>query len=115
MSHYPQDRRLRCSQTVFPLDADGPHMTSCSREVSLPMDENPGSVYDFSAPLLDGTPVALDRFRGRVLLIVNTASQCGYTHQYAGLESLYKSYKDRGLDVLGFPCNQFGAQEPGSA
>ena len=73
------------------------------------------SVYDFSAPLLDGTTVNLDEFRGRVLLIVNTASQCGFTPQYAGLESLYRDYKDRGLEVLGFPCNQFGEQEPGSA
>ena len=73
------------------------------------------SVYDFSAPLLDGNTVNLDEFRGRVLLIVNTASQCGFTPQYAGLESLYRDYKDRGLEVLGFPCNQFGEQEPGSA
>jgi glutathione peroxidase len=73
------------------------------------------SVYDFSALLLDGNTVSLDEFRGRVLLIVNTASQCGFTPQYAGLESLYRGYKDRGLEVLGFPCNQFGEQEPGSA
>ena len=73
------------------------------------------SVYDFSAPLLDGQAVNLEQFRGKVLLIVNTASQCGFTPQYAGLESLYRAYKDRGLAVLGFPCNQFGAQEPGSA
>lgn len=74
-----------------------------------------GSVYEFSAPLLDGRAVSLEEFRGQVLLIVNTASQCGFTPQYAGLEELNRAYKDRGLQVLGFPCNQFGAQEPGSA
>jgi glutathione peroxidase len=57
----------------------------------------------------------LGEFRGRVLLIVNTASKCGFTPQYAGLEVLYRAYKDRGFEVLGFPCNQFGAQEPGPA
>jgi glutathione peroxidase len=72
------------------------------------------SVYEFSASLLDGRTVSLGTFRGRGLLIVNTASRCGFTPQYAGLEQLYRAYKDRGLEVLGFPCNQFGAQEPGS-
>ena len=60
-------------------------------------------------------PVSLEEFKGRVLLIVNTASKCGFTPQYAGLEQLYRTYKDRGFAVLGFPCNQFGAQEPGTA
>jgi glutathione peroxidase len=73
------------------------------------------SVYDFEAETLDGKPAALARHRGEVLLIVNTASKCGFTPQYAGLEALYRRYKDRGFTVLGFPCNQFGAQEPGDA
>ncbi len=73
------------------------------------------TVFDFSARLLDGTEIGLDRFRGRVLLIVNTASKCGFTPQYAGLEALYRAYNGRGLEVLGFPSNQFGQQEPGSA
>lgn len=73
------------------------------------------TVHDFSALTLDGKNQALSRYRGKVLLIVNTASQCGLTPHYAGLEKLYQTYKDHGLVVLGFPCNQFGAQEPGSA
>jgi glutathione peroxidase len=73
------------------------------------------SVYDFEARQIDGKPVPLSRFKGKVLLIVNTASKCGFTPQYEGLEALYQKYRDRGLVVLGFPCNQFGAQEPGSA
>ncbi len=73
------------------------------------------TVYEFSAPLLDGRTASLDEFKGRLLLIVNTASKCGFTPQYAGLEELFRKYKERGLAVLGFPCNQFGAQEPGSA
>ena len=72
-------------------------------------------VYDQRAEALDGGEVALAGFRGRVLLIVNTASKCGFTPQYEGLETLYRTYRDRGLDVLGFPCNQFGEQEPGGA
>ena len=73
------------------------------------------SVYDYSAKTLDGQDVSLADYRGQVLLIVNTASKCGFTPQYEGLEALYKAYKDRGFTVLAFPCNQFGAQEPGNA
>jgi glutathione peroxidase len=74
-----------------------------------------GSVYDYKAKSLDGKDVPLSDYRDRALLIVNTASQCGFTPQYAGLEDLYKTYQDKGLTVLGFPCNQFGGQEPGTA
>ncbi|PLR26683.1 glutathione peroxidase [Caulobacter zeae] len=73
------------------------------------------SVYEFSAKTLQGKDVSLADYRGQVLLIVNTASKCGLTPQYEGLEALYKAGKDRGLTILGFPCNQFGAQEPGTA
>jgi glutathione peroxidase len=72
------------------------------------------NIFDFQANLLDGTPADLSQWRGKVILIVNTASECGFTPQYAGLEQLYREFKDRGLVVLGFPCNQFGKQEPGS-
>jgi glutathione peroxidase len=73
------------------------------------------SVYDFSAKTLDGQDASLADYRGEVLLIVNTASKCGFTPQYEGLEALYREYKGKGLTVLAFPCNQFGAQEPGNA
>ena len=73
------------------------------------------SIYDFSAETLDGKPAPLSAYQDKVVLIVNTASKCGFTGQYAGLEALYTKYRDRGLVVLGFPCNQFGAQEPGDA
>jgi glutathione peroxidase len=73
------------------------------------------SIYDFEATTLDGKPVRLSDYQGKVLLVVNTASACGFTPQFEGLEELYKQYGHRGLAVLGFPCNQFGAQEPGTA
>ena len=71
-------------------------------------------LYRFSAPLLSGQAVCLEEYRGRVLLIVNTASRCGFTPQYQGLEALYERYRERGFSVLAFPSNQFGRQEPGS-
>ena len=73
-----------------------------------------GSVYDFEAIDIDGRPVRLADYRGRVLVIVNTASACGFTPQFAGLEALWNGYRERGLVVLGFPSNQFGHQDPGS-
>ena len=72
-------------------------------------------VYDFSAKSLSGDEVPLKRFTGKVLLIVNTASKCGFTPQYQGLEALHREFSPRGFSVLGFPCNQFGSQEPGDA
>ena len=72
------------------------------------------TIYDFSATTLQGKTVSLSDYADKVILIVNTASKCGFTPQYAGLEELYKHYKDRGLVILGFPCDQFGHQEPGA-
>ncbi len=72
------------------------------------------SIYDFSVDDIHGKKVALDKYKDKVLLIVNTASKCGFTPQYKGLEALYEKFHGRGLEVLGFPCNQFGAQEPGT-
>jgi len=72
------------------------------------------SIYDFDVQTIDGKDTTLQKYKGKVLLIVNVASKCGYTKQYAGLESLYQKYKDKGLVICGFPCNQFGGQEPGT-
>jgi glutathione peroxidase len=72
------------------------------------------TVHDFTVNDIQGKPVDLGRYKGEVLLIVNVASKCGFTPQYEGLEALQRKYHGRGFDVLGFPCNQFGAQEPGS-
>src|SRR5688500_15293087 len=71
-------------------------------------------IYDHQATLLDGSPIDLSRYRGKVLLIVNTASACGFTPQYKGLEQVYQQFRERGALVLGFPCNQFGQQESGT-
>jgi glutathione peroxidase len=78
------------------------------------MTASAASVYDFEATSIDGTASPLSAQRGCVLLIVNTASACGFTPQFAGLETLWKTYGERGFTVIGFPCNQFGAQDPGS-
>jgi glutathione peroxidase len=72
------------------------------------------TVYDFEAQTITGAPVKLDQYRGQVLLVVNTASKCGFTPQFEGLEQLWKDYGDKGLVILGFPCNQFGGQDPGA-
>lgn len=72
------------------------------------------TIYDFAAERMDGTSQALADYEGQVLLIVNTASKCGFTPQFEGLEALYQQFKDEGLMVIGFPCNQFGSQDPGS-
>lgn len=79
-------------------------------------DNNHKTAYDFSfKALLDEKPTSIEQFRGKALLIVNTASQCGFTKQYEGLENLYNKYKDRGLVVIGIPSNDFGGQEPGNS
>lgn len=72
------------------------------------------NIFDYSATDLSGAPVDLAQYKGKVLLIVNTASACGFTPQYAGLEQVYQQFRDQGVVVLGFPCNQFGHQEPGT-
>jgi glutathione peroxidase len=78
------------------------------------MPETLSSIYETTIRDREGKPVDMDAFRGKVLLIVNVASRCGFTPQYAGLQKLYERFRDRGLEILGFPCNQFGGQEPGS-
>jgi len=75
------------------------------------MSEN---IYDFTVSTLMGLPKSMADYQGKVLLIVNVASKCGFTPQYAGLQTLYETYHDKGLEILGFPCNQFGKQEPGT-
>lgn len=77
-------------------------------------EETMKAIYDFEVKTIDGKTTTLAQYEGKVMLIVNVASRCGFTPQYDGLEALYEKYKERGLVVLGFPCNQFGSQEPGT-
>ena len=72
------------------------------------------NIYDFEVTTINGKASKLSKYKGKVLLVVNTASKCGLTPQFKGLESLYKKYKDKGLEIIGFPCNQFGQQDPGT-
>ncbi len=84
-------------------------------ESGIPVQKNQDNpIYRFNVKTIDGKEVSLSDFKGKVLLIVNVASKCGFTPQYKGLESLYKKYKNKGFEILGFPCNQFGHQEPGT-
>jgi glutathione peroxidase len=88
--------------------------TLCLQMISVRASGSATSVFDIPLRDIDGKDTSLEPYRGKVLLIVNVASKCGYTPQYAGLEAVYQKYKDQGLTVLGFPCNQFGKQEPGT-
>lgn len=92
----------------------GPFFVSISAESLSIKEEKKVSIYDFDVQAIDSSKVSLKDKKGKVLLIVNVASKCGYTKQYAGLQKLYDTHKDKGFEVLGFPCNQFGGQEPGT-
>jgi glutathione peroxidase len=96
-------------------EAASPDDTSASKHSPKPEGKKVAEIYSFKAKALDGKEIELSRYKGDVVLIVNTASECGFTPQYEGLEALNKKYAARGLKVLGFPCNQFGAQEPGDS
>src|SRR6185369_15566286 len=85
-----------------------------ARRTSLSHNDAMTTIYDFQARQIDGKTVPLKKYKGKVLLVVNTASACGFTPQFGGLEELHQTYGKKGLVVLGFPCNQFGAQDPGS-
>lgn len=88
--------------------------TEPTRQSDIPRSATDDAIYSIRVTTIDGRDETLDRYRGQVLLIVNVASQCGFTPQYAGLEALYRRYRPQGFAVLGFPCDQFGHQEPGT-
>ncbi len=88
--------------------------TACEKKQTTKMNNDPINISDVRVKTMDGTEKSLSDFKGKVLLIVNVASKCGYTPQYEALEKVYEKYKDRGFEILGFPCNDFGGQEPGT-
>lgn len=99
-----------CSESTSKNTVNNP-TTKTNSEGKKDLNSN---IYDLSVKTMDGKEKKLSDYKGKVLLIVNVASQCGYTVQYAGLESIYQKYKDRGFEILAFPCNDFGGQEPGT-
>jgi len=102
------------ARVAFEVDVSPPIAPSLHRVGDGAMNRRMTTLYDFSATTIDGKSQSLRDYAGKVALVVNVASQCGLTPQYGGLEELYANFKDRGLVVLGFPCNQFGGQEPGT-
>lgn len=98
-----------------PAPAPKPVAAPAAAPAASPAETTSKSLSDFKVKTLEGDAVSLDKWKGKVVLVVNTASQCGFTPQYAGLEALHKELEPKGFEVLGFPCNQFGGQEPGDA